>query len=52
MSEDEAKPELKLPEININQKRDTFWWFLLACVVLFWGDPDLHDALIGFIQRM
>ena len=26
-----------------------FWLFVLACLVLFAGTPDLHDALIAHV---
>jgi hypothetical protein len=30
-----------------------FWWvmFWLVLIVLFWGDPDLHDALVKWAMK-
>ena len=27
------------------------WVALAILIVYFWGDPDLHDALIGWLMR-
>jgi hypothetical protein len=26
----------------------SFWLFVLACAVLFAGEPDLHDAIVAW----
>ena len=29
----------------------SFYIFVTVLIVLFWGDPDLHDALIHYFMR-
>jgi hypothetical protein len=28
-----------------------FWLVVGVLIVLFWGEPDLHDALIHFLMK-
>lgn len=28
-----------------------FWLFVTVAVVLFWGTPDLHDAIINYLMK-
>ncbi len=27
------------------------WLFVTVTVVLFWGTPDLHDAIINYLMK-
>jgi len=27
------------------------WWLVTITVVLFWGTPDIHDAIINFLMK-
>ena len=28
-----------------------FWLFVGVMIVLFYGEPDLHDALVSYLMR-
>lgn len=28
-----------------------FWIFLAVMIVMFWGEPDLHDKLITYLDH-
>lgn len=46
MSKDERPPRLR-----VVISHDTWLWVIVVWVFLFYGDPDLHDAIIDFIRR-
>lgn len=48
MSEKQEKPRV---EIKHSHNNDTWMWVIVVWVFLFYGDPDLHDAIIDFIRR-